>query len=134
MDKFNYNLREDIKMIREFGNQVVENRKNTMEKRNDLLSLFMEHRDEYGQSPSTEELADHVISFILAGRDSTAQALSWTLYCLSKNPHAKECLLKEIKDILGDKEIPDYEQVRKMKYANAVFKETLRLYPSVPRE
>ncbi|KAJ3322245.1 Protein kinase alk2 [Boothiomyces sp. JEL0866] len=134
-DFFNPYLKNDIKLIREFGEKIVKDRigDNTVD-RNDLLSLFMSHRNEDGSELSTEELADHVISFILAGRDTTAQALSWTLYCLSNNPRVKAALVQEIDEILGEQLIPEYEQIKKMKYANAVFKETLRLYPSVPRE
>ncbi|KAJ3251378.1 Protein kinase alk2 [Boothiomyces macroporosus] len=135
VDFFNPYLKNDIKMIREFGEKVVKDRVGEPHNdRNDLLSLFLSHCNEDGSKLTTEELADHVISFILAGRDTTAQALSWTLFCLSNNPAAKTALYKEIDEILGDQLIPKYDQIKQMKYANAVFKETLRLYPSVPRE
>ncbi|KAJ3322246.1 Protein kinase alk2, partial [Boothiomyces sp. JEL0866] len=131
-DLLNSNLKTDVKLIREFGRNVVEDRKKGLHTGNksDLLSLFMEQRNEDGSELSTDELADHVINFILAGRDTTSQALSWTLFCLSKNPAAKSALVQEIDEILGDQLIPEYDQIKKMKYATAVFKETLRLYPS----
>ncbi|KAJ3268959.1 hypothetical protein HDV01_002069 [Terramyces sp. JEL0728] len=132
-DKFKSHLKEDIQMIRDFGNKVVSERKDK-KGNSDLLSLFMDHRNEDGSELTTEELADHVISFILAGRDSTTQALCWTLYCLSNNSNVTKKLLQEIDEILGGQLLPTYEQIKQMKYANAVFKETLRLYPSVPRE
>ncbi|KAJ3251377.1 Protein kinase alk2 [Boothiomyces macroporosus] len=135
-DMLNPFLKTDVKLIREFGRKVVEDRKNGVHAGNksDLLSLFMEQRNEDGTELSTDELADHVINFILAGRDTTSQALSWTLYCLYENPAAKAALVKEIDEILGSQLIPEYDQIKKLKYATAVFKETLRLYPSVPRE
>jgi cytochrome P450 len=68
----------------------------------------------------------------MIGRDTTAQALSWTFFMLSQNPRALESLLDEIDETLGDSQSPTYDQVKGMKYAKAVFHETLRLYPSVP--
>jgi cytochrome P450 len=53
---------------------------------------------------------------------------------LSRNPDSLAKLLTEIKDTLGDATSPTYDQIKSMKYANAVFHETLRLYPSVPTE
>ncbi|KAJ3268957.1 Protein kinase alk2 [Terramyces sp. JEL0728] len=134
-DRFNSQLQRDIKLIRGFGRKVVEDRqKQETANNHDLLSLFMEYRNEDGTGLTNDELADHVINFILAGRDTTAQALSWCLFCLHQNPKVKEQVFKEIDESLGDDLIPKYEQIKKMKYINAVFKETLRLYPSVPRE
>ncbi|RKO88952.1 cytochrome P450 [Blyttiomyces helicus] len=68
------------------------------------------------------------------GRDTTAQALSWTFYMLAKNPAAEGRLVEEIMQTLGDVRAPTYDQVKTMRYSNAVFHETLRLYPSVPKE
>ncbi|KAJ3251379.1 Protein kinase alk2 [Boothiomyces macroporosus] len=135
-DKFDFKLQRDIKLVRSFGHKVVEDRKKngTPSNNHDLLSLFMEYRHDDGTSLTNEELADHVINFILAGRDTTAQALSWCLFCLHQNPKVKEQVFKEIDETLGEELIPKYEQIKKMRYINAVFKETLRLYPSVPRE
>ncbi|KAJ3308870.1 Protein kinase alk2 [Boothiomyces sp. JEL0838] len=134
-ERFDSQLQRDVEIVRSFGNKVVEDRKvNGNSNGNDLLSLFMDHRNEDGTALSADELADHVINFILAGRDTTSQALSWTIYCLHQNPKVKAKLIEEIDQVLGDQLIPEYDQIKKMKYANAVFKETLRLYPSVPRE
>ncbi|RKO85708.1 cytochrome P450, partial [Blyttiomyces helicus] len=68
------------------------------------------------------------------GRDTTAQALSWTFYMLAKNPAVEEKLVEEVMQTLGDALAPTYDQIKTMRYANAVFHETLRLYPSVPKE
>ena len=65
---------------------------------------------------------------------NSSQALSWAFFCLSQNPPVLAKLLEEIDGIMGDEKFPTYNQVRDMKYAKACFHETLRLYPSVPRE
>ncbi len=73
------------------------------------------------------------VFFNLRGRDTTAQALSWTIYNLCKSPENLQKLQQEIKETLGDAIEPTYSQVKTMKYANAVFQEALRLHPSVPK-
>ncbi|KAJ3316301.1 hypothetical protein HDV06_003868, partial [Boothiomyces sp. JEL0866] len=114
-ERFNSQLKRDIEIVRGFGNRVVQDRKaNGNNNGNDLLSLFMDHRNEDGSALSSEELADHVINFILAGRDTTSQALSWTIYCLDQNPGVKAKLVEEIDQVLGEQSIPEYEQIKKM--------------------
>jgi len=65
-----------------------------------------------------------------AGRDTTAQALSWMYYEVMMNPEVEQNIWQEV-DKLGT---PTYEMLTKdMRYSNAVFLEALRLYPPVPR-
>ncbi|KAG0278485.1 hypothetical protein BGZ95_003902 [Linnemannia exigua] len=69
--------------------------------------------------------------FMNAGRDTTAQALSWMYYEVMKNPAVEKNIWQEV-DKLDEK--PTYEMLTKdMRYSNAVFLEALRLYPPVPR-
>ncbi|KAF9351496.1 hypothetical protein BGX26_010510 [Mortierella sp. AD094] len=99
--------------------------------REDLLDLFMKYRDEDGRALSDVELRDVFISFIIAGRDTTAQALSWMYYEVMKNPVVEQNIWKEIAQAGTE---PNYEMLMKdMRYTNAVFLEALRLYPPVPR-
>ena len=93
----------------------------------------MAYKDEDGKMLTDDQLVDQVINFLIAGRDTTAQALSWTIYCLFKNPKCLKVLVDEVDEIMGDGEMPSYDQVKSMKYAKAVMLETLRLYPSVPK-
>ncbi|KAJ3154135.1 hypothetical protein HK101_001683 [Irineochytrium annulatum] len=131
----------NVKIIRDFGMRIVKERQAQVaakadegEGKSDLLSLLMNVKDENGNAPSDEDLCDHVLNFIIAGRDTTAQALSWTFFMLDQNPSALTTLLSEIDTTLGDSLTPTYDQIKSMAYANAVFRETLRLYPSVPKE
>jgi cytochrome P450 len=126
---------KDFAVVRDFGRKIIAERKRhpVQKERPDLLDLFMAYTNENGEHLSDEQLVDQVINFIIAGRDTTAQALSWTLFCLTKNPHVVSKVVEEANDIMKDSRIPTYDQVRQMKYALAVFRETLRLYPSVSR-
>ncbi|KAJ6352310.1 hypothetical protein OIU76_001511 [Salix suchowensis] len=90
----------------------------------DLLSRFLSsgHSDE-------DFVTDIVISFILAGRDTTSAALTWYFWLLSQNPEIEKEILREIKD---KSESPVYEEVKDMVYTHASLCESMRLYPPVP--
>jgi cytochrome P450 len=100
----------------------------------DLLALFMAFKKDDGTFLSDEELVDQVINFIIAGRDTTSQALSWTMFDLASHPDIVEKIIDEARLVMGDFLIPSYDQVREMKFAKAVFSESLRLHPSVRRD
>jgi cytochrome P450 len=126
---------KDIKTVQDFCTKIVKQRRleNNSRERFDLLSLFLDAKDINGNPFSDKELAEHVLNFIIAGRDTTAQALSWTVYYLHKNLEAVKKLVAEIKETLPNGESPSYDQIKKMKYTNAVFHDALRLAPSVPK-
>ena len=75
-------------------------------------------------------LGSFLIVFFCA--DTTSAGLGWTLYLVSKHPEVERKALEEIKEVFGDKEVPDYEDMPKLKYIGQCIKEALRLYPSVP--
>ncbi|KAI8997284.1 cytochrome P450 [Pilobolus umbonatus] len=102
----------------------------------DLLSRFMSATNMNDDPLSDSELRDVVLNFIIAGRDTTAQALSWSFYMLLTHKRIENKLLKEIQETITDDLWEDpprlYEVVKDMKYAHSVFYEVLRLFPSVP--
>jgi cytochrome P450 len=132
---FNSRLRTQIETVRNFGKRVVIDRRNghPNQEYSDLLQLFMEYRDEIGDGLDDDALVDQVINFIIAGRDTTAQTLSWLFFCLSENPRVVDKVIQEAKSVVGECDFLSYEHVKQMEYAKAVFKETLRLYPPVSR-
>ncbi|KAI8443754.1 cytochrome P450 [Phakopsora pachyrhizi] len=101
----------------------------------DLLGLFMQARDHRGGGLNRTELKDAVINLIIAGRDTTAQALSWAFFHLVMNPEVIEKVRQETVDVLeseGDERV-NYENFRQLVWTQAVAYETLRLHPSVPK-
>ncbi|GMF24434.1 unnamed protein product [Phytophthora lilii] len=112
-------------------------------KSTNMLSLFL---DTIAKSPKPEAeeqfydpvyLRDVVVNFLVAGRDTTAQALSWFFYNVSQNPRVEAKLRREIYKKLPELMtseccVPTLQQVNKLVYLEAVIKETLRLYPSMP--
>ncbi|KAJ3076550.1 hypothetical protein HDU98_002542 [Podochytrium sp. JEL0797] len=123
----------EIKLIREFGQSIVDQKKRQVDLGgNDLLSLLMRAEGVDGASPTDKVLVDYCLNFLLAGRDTTACALSWAVFMIHSNPHVLEKFLNEIEAVLNNS-TPSYDQLHnQLPYANAIFHETLRLYPSVP--
>ncbi|ORX61453.1 cytochrome P450 [Hesseltinella vesiculosa] len=128
-----------LQVMEEFTTSVISKRRKELAEGSepkDLLSRFMSARNEHGQELNDVELRDTILNFIIAGRDTTAQALSWTFYCLAQHPRVEEKLVKEIIENVHDDMEQDstalYEAIKDMPYAHAVLYEVLRLYPSVP--
>ncbi|KAH7350949.1 n-alkane-inducible cytochrome P450 [Rhexocercosporidium sp. MPI-PUGE-AT-0058] len=78
------------------------------------------------------ELRSHVLHLLLAGRDTTATLLSWTMRLLAIYPNVLERVREEIASTFEEDEEITYEGLRKLTYLSCVLKEVLRLYPSVP--
>jgi cytochrome P450 len=92
----------------------------------DLFDLMDAARDpETGQGFSDEQLGDEVATMILAGHETTATALFWSLYLLGLDPAAQEQVAAEAKTV-GISGTPEIER---LKFTRAVLDETMRLYP-----
>ena len=78
-----------------------------------------------------KQLQDQLLNVLLAGRDTTASLLSWTVWVLSTRSDVFEKLRKEILGTCGIHP-PNYTQIRSMKYLRNVLNEVLRLWPIVP--
>ncbi|KAJ3318193.1 hypothetical protein HDU76_000903 [Blyttiomyces sp. JEL0837] len=132
-----------IKVIDDFAYERIRERREERKrdgdggerKVKDLLDLFMDSKNLDGDDGemTDKELRDMVLNMILAGRDTTAQALSWSFYQLCLNPHVIEEIRNETMAVTGGK-IPTHADISSMKYTTAVFYEVLRLHPSVPVE
>ncbi|KAF8632403.1 hypothetical protein AX17_004844 [Amanita inopinata Kibby_2008] len=77
-------------------------------------------------------LRDEILNILLAGRDTTTNTITYSLYMLAEHPKVLERLRKEVLEIVGESRRPTYDDMREMKYLRAVINETLRLYPAVP--
>ncbi|KAI3461305.1 hypothetical protein Pfo_017968 [Paulownia fortunei] len=123
-------LREAIKSVHELAEGVIKHKRNmgtSVSSREDLLSRFM------GTIDDDEFLRDIVISFLLAGRDTVASALTVFFWLLSKNPKAIESIRQESDNVMGTgrQTITSFDQLREMHYLQAAVHETLRLFPPV---
>ncbi|MFQ3183714.1 MAG: cytochrome P450 [Alteromonas macleodii] len=94
----------------------------------DLLTKIMTTADPISrQTFSMEEVVDQVALFFLAGHETSASALGWTLYLLAMHPDWQERLAVEAAAVTSD-----FSSVSKLRLCHDVFRESLRLYPPVP--
>jgi cytochrome P450 len=94
----------------------------------DLLGLLMAARDEDGSALSDREIRDEVATFMLAGHETTAVALSWALALLSTHPQDRERLEEEVDEVLAGR-VPGPADVGRLPWTNALISEVMRLYP-----
>ena len=94
----------------------------------DLATKIMTTADpETGETFGVDEMVDQVAIFFLAGHETSASALAWTLYLLAMHPDWQDKLAVEAQDLT-----PDFGSVPKLRQTRDVFREALRLYPPVP--
>lgn len=95
----------------------------------DLLGLFMSTQDaDTGESMSDEQLRDEVMTMLLAGHETTANALTWALWLLARHPEAEQKLRVELAHAL-EGTAPSTAVTPSLKYTLGVVNESLRLYP-----
>ncbi|MGZ4122691.1 MAG: cytochrome P450 [Tumebacillaceae bacterium] len=98
------------------------------EGKHDLLSLLLETRDENGQPIPDREIRDQILTILIAGHETTANALSWVWYLLSQHPEVEAQFHNELDTVLGDRS-PTFADVPNLTYTQLILQETLRLYP-----
>ncbi|HFE46294.1 MAG TPA: cytochrome P450 [Nannocystis exedens] len=94
----------------------------------DLLSLLLRAQDEDGTRMSDRQLRDECMTLFLAGHETTALNLSYTLFLLAMRPDLQEALAAEVGDVLGDRS-PTFDDVQSLVACQRVIKESMRLYP-----
>ncbi|RLN86883.1 hypothetical protein BBJ28_00002130 [Nothophytophthora sp. Chile5] len=105
----------------------------------DLISLFIDKADvEYTKGTHTTKdlklMRDFVISFLAAGRETTAQTMSWVVLMLNRYPNVLKRVRQEIMDKLpelANGNPPTMEEIQHLVYLEATVRETLRLFPVV---
>jgi cytochrome P450 len=109
--------------------EMIERRRAGGDDRGDLLSMLLLAHDTEGDGSgmSDLQLRDEAMTLLLAGHETTANALTWAWYLLSNAPHAEAAMHAEI-DALGDRQL-GADDLAHLPYTRAVLAETLRLYP-----
>lgn len=98
----------------------------------DLLQMLLDVRDEEGDGGglSDNEIRDQLVTFYLAGHETTSQALTWTLYLLSQHPDIEARVQAELETVLGERD-PSFADADALVFTELVVRESMRLYPPV---
>ena len=109
---------------------LIQERRTTGATGSDLLSTLVAVRDEEsdGAGMDDEQVRDETLTLLLAGHETTANALSWTWHLLSAHPHVEQVLHAELDTVLNGR-LPTVDDVPRLIYTRAVLAESMRLFP-----
>ncbi len=113
-------------------NIITERKANGNQEENDLLSRMLNVKDpETGENLDDENIRYQIITFLIAGHETTSGLLSFALYFLLKNPDKLKKAYEEVDEVLTGS-APTYKQVLQLKYVRMILNESLRLWPTAP--
>lgn len=112
--------------------RLLDVRRQTGIEGNDLVARMLRaEKPDGGGRMTDEEIIDNLATFLLAGHETTAKALTWTLYLLARAPDWQERIRNEIADVTGGQPITA-EQLNDLHITRRVLKESMRVFPPVP--
>ncbi|MEU5774815.1 cytochrome P450 [Streptomyces venezuelae] len=115
--------------LREIVETMISERRRSDEDHGDLLStLLRAEHPESGQRLTDEEVLDQVVTFLVAGSETTASTLAFVFHLMGAHPEVEERVHAEIDAAVGDRS-PVFDDLPKLEYTRAVITEALRLYP-----
>jgi len=146
-EKVNINLGRKIKLacdtLNRYATSLIDERLASFDQHalrceespTDLLGFFLKIRKEMGGDLREEEIRDAFLNLIIAGRDSTGEALTWAFYHLLMNKDLVAKIREEASAVTGQDRGAQvtYANNKEFKWAHAVVMEALRLHPSIPK-
>jgi cytochrome P450 len=108
--------------------RMIEERRRSGVDHGDLLSMLIMACDDHDRGMTDKQVRDEALTLFLAGHETTATALTWTMYLLSQHPDVESKLHQELAEVLGGRN-PGYNDVGKLTYTEMVLAESIRLYP-----
>ncbi|KAI0823976.1 bifunctional P-450/NADPH-P450 reductase [Trametes gibbosa] len=132
MTSTNAKYEEDQKTMGDLVNSILEDRRTHPTDKHDILSVMMTGKDKVtGLGLSDDSIKYNLLTFLIAGHETTSGMLTFTVYYLLKNPEALRKLREEIDNKIGDRPA-NAQDVGKLPYLIAVLRESLRLGPTAP--
>ncbi|RDW85388.1 bifunctional cytochrome P450 reductase [Coleophoma crateriformis] len=122
----------DIALLKQVAIEAVAERKAHPSKKNDLLNAMLNGRDpKTGEGLTDESILNNMITFLIAGHETTSGMLSFLFYQLLKNPSTYQKAQKQVDEVVGRGPVT-IEHMSKLPYIEACLRETLRLTPTAP--
>ncbi|CAI7589423.1 hypothetical protein PCG10_001646 [Penicillium crustosum] len=122
----------DIEYLRNLARELVDSRKENPVEKKDLLNALILGRDpQTGRGMTDDSIVDNMITFLIAGHETTSGMLSFLFYYLLKSPSAYKKAQEEVDRVIGKRKIT-VDDMSKLPYITAVMRETLRLKPTAP--
>lgn len=125
---------EDIRLMHQIADELIAERKKRGHStgHKDILGTMLSATDpQTGEPLSDENVRYQIVTFLIAGHETTSGLLSFTLYELLRHPAVLERARAEVERILGNT-TPRFEHLAQLTYLDQVLKETLRLWPTAP--
>ena len=131
-------LRADIRFMNEMVDRIIKERRasgDDVQSKPDLLSYMLSGVDrKTGERLDDLNIRYQIITFLIAGHETTSGLLSFAIHALLNNPHVLARAHEEVDRVLGPDPAarPTYAQVNQLVYVSQILKETLRLWPTAP--
>lgn len=127
----NLHINRATKEVYDVVDQLIADRRATPSGSDDLLSRLLNAQDPEGGTGLTDaEVRDQALIFLLAGHETTATSLTFTLHLLGLHPDIQQKVRDEAAEVLGDR-LPNHADTKALTYSTMAIKEAMRLYPAV---
>ncbi|KAF7312594.1 Fatty acid hydroxylase [Mycena indigotica] len=128
----NAKYESDMKKMKDLADKIVAKRRTHPDGKHDLLDTMLNSRDpKTGQGMTEQSIAQNLLTFLIAGHETSSGMLTFMVYYLLKNPEKMRKLRAQVDEVLGDRPV-EYDDFDKLPYLVAVMRETLRLCPPAP--
>jgi cytochrome P450 / NADPH-cytochrome P450 reductase len=126
------NPKENNALMRRIGQEIIDDRRANPVEKDDFLNALLYNKDpRTGKSMRDDLIISNMLTFLVAGHETTSGLLSFAVHGLLRNPEAYRKAQEEVDTVIGDAKV-EVHHLRKLKYLDAVFKETLRLHATAP--